>query len=248
MAADRADSGTRTHSGTRPDVTSVVTQGARLVVAGASAGFIGIGLIGLRGTMRLLTITSGGAGRFTEGGNRAGDFTVAGTLFLVVAGTFLGALIGLLYGTIRRGLPKNIWLSALLTAPLLARIVMLDPDNIDFARFGPTWVAVLGFTFGCFVYTLTLEATLQWLETRWRLPTWASLIIVAPAATLLALPGLIGAFGLDPLRLILYTVIAGLVIAWWRGAVWLKHFPSVFAILWIAGGSIWWLRTVAELT
>jgi hypothetical protein len=224
-----------------------VTQGARLVVAGAVAGFVGIGVIGLRGTMRLLTITSGGAGRLTEGGNRAGDFTVEGTLFLVVAGTFLGAMIGLLYGAIRRGLPKNVWLSALLTAPLLARLVMLDPDNVDFIRFAPAWVAVAGFTFGCLVYILTLEAALRWLESRWQLPLWASLIIAAPPAALLTLQVLVGAFGLDLLRLTLYALLAGLLLAWWRGAAWLEHLPTAFAFLWITGGTVWWLRTVVDL-
>jgi hypothetical protein len=197
--------------------------------------------------MRLVTITSGGAGRLTEGGNRAGDFTVEGTLFLVVAGTFLGAMIALLYGAVRRGLPRHRWLSALLTAPLLARLVMLDPDNVDFIRFAPAWVAVAGFTFGCFVYILTLEAALRWLESRWRLPLWASLIIAAPPAAILTLQVLGGAFGLDLWRLALFALMAGLVVAWWRGAVWLEHLPTVLAVLWITGGLAWWFRTVVDL-
>jgi len=238
---------TTTVSTIGPDLKKVVTQGACLVVAGAVAGFVGIGVIGLRGTMRLVTITSGGAGRLTEGGNRAGDFTVGGTLFLVVAGTFIGAMIALLYGAIRRGLPKNRWLSALLTAPLLARLVMLDPDNVDFIRFAPAWVAVAGFTFGCFVYILTLEAALRWLESRWRLPLWASLIIAAPPAAILTLQVLVGAFGLDLLGLTLYALIAGLLVAWWRGAAWLENLPTAFAFLWITGGTAWWLGTMADL-
>jgi hypothetical protein len=125
---------------------------------------------------------------------------------------------------------------------------MLDPDNIDFIRFAPAWVAVAGFTFGCFVYTFTLEAALRWLETRWRLPLWANLAIAAPPAALLAVQGLIGAFGMDVLRLALYFFIAVLLVAWWRRAAWLKHLPAVLAVLWIVGGGGWWLRTVAELT
>ena len=247
MSSDIVASETRSVSSIRSDLAEIATGGACLVVAGAVAGFVGIGVIGLRGTMRLLTITSGGAGRFTEGGNRAGDFTVEGTLFLVVAGTFLGAMIALLYAAIRRGLPKKVWLSALLTAPLLARLVMLDPDNVDFARFGPTWVAVVGFTFGCFVYTLILEATLRWLEARWRLPTWASLILAGPPAALLTLQVLVGAFGLDLLGLTLFALIAALLVAWWRGVGWLEHLPTVLAFLWITGGTAWWLRTVVDL-
>ena len=239
---------TRTVSSTHPDLSEVAARAARFAVAGGVAGFLGIGLIGLRGTMRLLTITSGGAGRFTGNGNRAGDFTFEGTLFLVLAGTFIGVVMAFVYGAIRRGLPKSIWLSAVLTAPLLARIVVLDPNNIDFARFGPIWVAVAGFTFGAFVYTLTLEGTLRWLETRWRLPTWASLVLAAPPAALLTFQVLVGAFGLDLLRLALYALIGGLLVAWWRGAAWLEHLPTVLAVLWVTGGIAWWFRTVVDLT
>ena len=233
---------------THPDLKKVVARGARFAVSGLLAGFIGLGLIGLRGTMRLVTFTSGGAGRLTEGGNRAGDFTLEGTLFLVVAGTALGALIAFLYGAIRPALPTNIWLRALLTAPFLARIVMLEPDNVDFIRFAPAWVAVAGFTFGCFVYILTLETALRWLESRWRLPLWANFIIAAPPAALLAAQGLAGDFGTDVLRLALYVFAAVLLVAWWRRAEWLKHLPVVLAVLWIVGGIAWWLQAVGEVT
>jgi hypothetical protein len=232
---------------THPDLKKVVARGARFAVSGLLAGFIGLGVIGLRGTMRLVTITSGGAGRLTEGGNRAGDFTLEGTLFLVIAGTVLGALIAFLYGAIRPALPTNMWLRALLTAPFLARLVMLDPDNVDFIRFAPAWVAIAGFTFGCFVYILTLEAALLWLESRWRLPLWANFILAAPPAGLLAAQGLVGDFGPDVLRLALCVFAAVLLVAWWRRAEWLKHLSSVLAAIWIVGGFAWWVQTVGDL-
>lgn len=242
---DRSEVGTHA---THPDLKEAVASAARYAVAGAAAGFIGIGVIGLRGTMRLVMITSGGAGRLTENGSRAGDFTIEGTLFLVVAGTVLGAMIAFLYGAIRSALPKGIWLRALLTAPLLARLVMLEPDNVDFIRFRPAWVAVAGFTFGCFVYILTLEVVVRWLESRWRLPLWANLVIAVPPAALLATQLLMGVFGLDVIRLALFALLAFLIVAWWRRADWLKHLPAVLAVLWIVGGIAWWLRTVGDLT
>lgn len=242
---DRREPGTDT---AHPDLKTLAASGARLAVSGLSAGFIGLGVIGLRGTMRLVTITSGGTGRLTGGGNRAGDFTLEGTLFLVVAGTVVGVLIAFLYAAIRPALPTSVWLRALLTAPFLARLVMLEPDNVDFIRFAPAWVAIAGFTFGCFVYILTLEAALRWLESRWRLPLWASLIIAAPPAALLAVQGLVGVFGMDALRLALFVLIAVLLVAWWRRSAWLEHLPAVLAVLWIVGGGGWWLRTVTELT
>ena len=242
---DRSEAGTHA---THPDLKEAVASAARYTVAGAAAGFIGIGVIGLRGTMRLVMITSGGAGRFTENGSRAGDFTLEGTLFLVVAGTVLGAMIAFLYGAIRSALPKRIWLRALLTAPLLARLVMLDPDNVDFIRFGPAWVAVAGFTFGCFVYILTHEVVLRWLESRWRLPLWANFAIAVPPVALLASQLLLGVFGFDVIRLALFAFLAALIVAFWRRADWLKHLPAVLAVIWIVGGIAWWTRTVGDLT
>jgi hypothetical protein len=240
--------GAETHPDLRKhDLKKVIAHGARFAVFGLFAGFIGLGVIGLRGTMRLVTITSGGAGRLTEGGNRAGDFTLEGTLFLVVAGTALGALIAFLYGAIRAALPTSIWLRALLTAPLLARLVMLDPDNVDFIRFGPAWVAIAGFTFGCFVYVVTLEVVLRWLESRWRLPLWADLVIVIPPTGLLASQLLIGVFGFDVIPLALAALVIVLIVAWWHRSAVLRHLPAVLAVIWIVGGIAWWTRTVGEL-
>jgi UDP-N-acetylmuramyl pentapeptide phosphotransferase/UDP-N-acetylglucosamine-1-phosphate transferase len=47
--------------------------------------------------------------------------------------------------------------------------------------------------------------------------------------------------------LALYALIAAALVAWWRRAEWLRHMPTVLAVLWIAGG-IGWLRTVVDLT
>ena len=124
---------------------------------------------------------------------------------------------------------------------------MLDPDNVDFIRFAPAWVAVAGFTFGCAVYILILEAALRWLERRWRLPLWANFILAAPPAGLLAAQGLASDFGTDVLRLALFFFAAVLLVAWWRSAEWLKHLSAVLAAIWIVGGLVWWVQTVGDL-
>ena len=46
----------------------------------------------------------------------------------------------------------------------------------------------------------------------------------------------------------LYALIGGLLVAWWRGAAWLEHLPTVLAVLWVTGGIAWWFRTVVDLT
>lgn len=139
-------------------------------LAGFVAGAIGLGVLTFRGGMRLITITSGRQGLPTENGAIAGDFTVEGTLFLVLAGAVLGMVLALMIGLVREGLPGQIWLGIFVFTPLLARLLIIDPDNIDFIRFGPAWVAIVAFTLGVAFYLALLAFLVNRFENNWRLP------------------------------------------------------------------------------
>jgi hypothetical protein len=133
-----------------------------------------------------------------------------------------------------------------LTAPLIARAVMLDPSNVDFNRFGPSWVAVVGFTFGCFVYTLMLESGIRWLESHWRLPLWANFVLGAPPM-ILVFAAVITSGGLDFARLIIVTVAVVLIAALWRQPAWRDGLVKGLATLWVVGGIWIWLQSALDL-
>ena len=112
------------------------------VLAGLAAGFVAGGL-GSRVAMRISAIAAGPAmrGTFTENGNRVGEITQDGTLFLVVFnGPIVGLFGGLVYIALRPWLPRaGRWRGLAFGALLLAVFgaVIIDADNIDFRLFGP---------------------------------------------------------------------------------------------------------------
>ena len=112
------------------------------VLAGLAAGFLAGG-IGSRLAMRISAIAAGPAmrGTFTENGNRVGEITLDGTLFLLVFnGPIVGLFGGLVYVALRPWLPRSTrWRGLAFGALLLAVFgaVIIDADNIDFRLFGP---------------------------------------------------------------------------------------------------------------
>lgn len=120
----------------------------RVTLAGGLAGLVAIG-VGSRVAMRVVALTSGHVGDLSvrpESGAVPGTMTLSGTGFLLFAGTFLGAVIGLAVLTgLGRWMPahrrRRWWLTAVLATAVPA-IGLLDPANHDFRIFGPTWLAV----------------------------------------------------------------------------------------------------------
>ncbi|HJU50791.1 MAG TPA: hypothetical protein VJ815_00520 [Acidimicrobiia bacterium] len=215
-------------------------------LAGFVAGFIGLGLMTFRGTMRLLTITSGQAGRLTENDNVAGDFTLDGTLFLVGAGAFIGAFVAVLIGIIRPAYSSRAWLTIPIFAPLLTRLLVLSPDNEDFVKFGPGWVAVGGFTLGVAVYLALVEVLTRLLETRWRIPKALGLVIGVGAALLVAL-GVFSAGVGSVGGIALAVVAAALMVGLWSQGSWHILLARAVAIAAAAFGLITWTQAAIEI-
>ena len=111
------------------------------VLAGLAAGFVAGGL-GSRVAMRIAAIAAGPGQRgvLTENGNRVGEITLDGTLFLVVFnGPIVGLFGGLVYVAVRPWLPRSDrWHGSAFGALLLAvfGFVVIEGDNFDFRRFG----------------------------------------------------------------------------------------------------------------
>jgi hypothetical protein len=106
---------------------------------GMAGGIVGgvVGGLGGRLVMRVLALLHQDAiGAFTENGNRIGDFTLGGTLFLAVFGVIAGLLAGALWVIVSPWIPERPRVRAFLTAgvaiamgtPLL--IIGRNPDFV----------------------------------------------------------------------------------------------------------------------
>ena len=116
------------------------------VLGGLAAGLL-VGGIANRLVMRILAIVNGGtAGAMTENGNIAGEITAGGTFGLIIfVGIVSGVVGGLVYVMIRRWLPGGGLLKGVAFGLVLLCFfgtIVFDPDNIDFALFGPGQLSV----------------------------------------------------------------------------------------------------------
>lgn len=111
-------------------------------LAGLISGVLVGGLLG-RIVMRISGFAAGPnmVGVRTEGGNRVGDITFAGTLALIVfTGVAMGLAGGLVFAALEPWLRRlRPWHGLAYGIALLATFgfTVLDPFNFDFARFGP---------------------------------------------------------------------------------------------------------------
>lgn len=138
-------------SATLPDVVAgtLVSVGVA-ALSGAVAGFLWGG-IGGRIAMRILFLTSDSAvrGLTSDDGFTIGRISAA-SIFLLVAMTILGAILGAGYGVIRMLLRSPTWVNAAGVAIALgagAGAVIVSPDGIDFRVLEPLWLAVALFVF-----------------------------------------------------------------------------------------------------
>lgn len=190
-------------------------------LAGAIAGALTIGL-GLRAAMRVSGLLTDPArrGLLTEAGNRVGEFTVAGTLVLVLLGAAFGIAGGLAYAIVRPWLPwsggrRGLLFGAALFA-LAGSSLFENGRNPDYREFGIPGVNVCLFGFLPILYGLVvapLSDRLQHslVQRERRLPahpkqvvTWqVSILGLALFFTLivvLAEPALLGLVALVPIR------------------------------------------------
>lgn len=133
-------------------------------LAGALSGLVAGG-IGGRVAMRIIAIVAGPdkVGLTTENGSRVGDITVEGTVGLMLfGGVFAGILGGLAYEVVRPWFASlGRWRGLVFGLVLLASVgsVIINPNNIDFRRFGSPGLNALLFALLFILYGLVLVPT-----------------------------------------------------------------------------------------
>ena len=138
-------------------------------VSGIVAGLLVIGLGG-RLAMRILAITSSDAvhGAFTDAGEQINEFTLDGTIGLMIFGGAFGGLVGgWLYALIRSLLPeaKGARLRACaLIGMAVGAPVFVEPGKRDFSILDPLWLAVALFVVLSAVFAIVVSLIAE----RWR--------------------------------------------------------------------------------
>lgn len=138
--------------GEKPQVVrpaELVVRFGWVIAAGFAGGFLAG--ISSRLAMRVAGMLTIDANRFrmTENGNRVGEFTLDGTMFLGLLAGSAGVVTLLLYLLLRNRLPFGGWQRSGVFAVLLLAVfgfVLMDPSNGDYQTFGPAWLNVSMFS------------------------------------------------------------------------------------------------------
>ena len=134
-----------------------------IVIVGALLGLL-VGGVGGRLAMMLLAIlTPEATGLTSDDGFVMGQFTASGTLSLLAAGTFLGAVGGVLYALLRGLMIGPRWFQVLSIGVGPAVVVgsmLVQTDGVDFRLLQPAWLAIGLFVAipGVYAALLTLVA------------------------------------------------------------------------------------------
>lgn len=169
-------------------------------------------------------------GRFTDNGNRIGEFTVEGTVGLILFGGLFGGLsAGVIWALVKEWIPPK---PALVGFGVIAvgGFQLIEADNADFVILeqpAPDLILLVGllFTFGVALHHLD-----RWLEARLPEATGIKSIGLYSVLVALALPIAIRTFGLffsrefcfcghPPTWTGVFLVMTTLITLWW----WISH-------------------------
>lgn len=168
----------------RPAATIALRRLAVASLAGALVGFL-VGGVGGRLAMSLLAgLNAEDAGTVSDDGFTMGQFTLGGTLNLLLVGTVLGVLGGGIYLAVRDLRIGPAWFRLASLAVGVMVVVgagLVHSDGVDFTRLEPTWAAI-GLTLAIpFVYALALPPLVdRWLRPDWTLMTTRNWVVFLP--------------------------------------------------------------------
>lgn len=136
------------------------------VAAGAVVGLVAGGIWGRAFMAILAGLNSEDHGTETDDGFAMGQFTIGGTLNLLLATAIIGSIGGLVFVAVRGLRVGPAWFrtaSVALGACLVVGAMLLHSDGVDFTRLEPLWLAV-AFTLSV---PLMYAVGVSWLGDRW---------------------------------------------------------------------------------
>ncbi|MDG6110363.1 hypothetical protein Daura_19355 [Dactylosporangium aurantiacum] len=142
----------------------------RLGIAALAGGITGLLVGGVGGRLFMMALARlnhpRATGVLSDDGFIIGQFTLAGTLNLLLVGTVLGVIGGLVWGAIRGLRFGPLWwrrVSVPLGATLVIGAMMVHSDGVDFTLLDPPLLAV-GLTL---MIPLLASTLITWLGDRW---------------------------------------------------------------------------------
>lgn len=181
---------------------------------GLVSGFFAFGL-GSRVAMRVMAATSGPEvqGAKTEADAIVGKITFEGTMFLILAGTVIGGVAGLVYLAIKPWLPEERWKRNTIFSVVMLALVgraLVDSNNIDFFILSPAALAVSMFVampllYGWIFVVLHDRLTPLIMHKRGR---WTTAFLLAPCLLPLAAGGVLSLV-IVPLLLLVGWALSG---------------------------------------
>ena len=169
-----------------------------VAVRGLASVIAGVVVLGVGGRLVMLAsrlIHPDAIGRLTENGNRIGEFTVDGTIELILFGGLgSGVTAGVVWVLVKEWIPKHP-VPVGLGAVAIGGFLLVEADNTDFAILGDPradLVLLLGliFVFGVVVFWLD-----RWLDRRLPEVAGTASIVVYSLLVAVGVPFLIPVFG-----------------------------------------------------
>lgn len=185
---------------TQPPRPIVVTmeraarQLAAAATAGAAVGFVVGGWGSRLAMMALARLNPQATGRLSDDGFVMGRFDLGATLGLVVIGTLIGILGGVIYLAIRGlrfGPGWFRWASVTIGPAVVVGTLLVHTDGVDFRILEPAWLAIALFvTIPALFAAVVAPLVDRWAEdgswfltgSRWRLLPLALLALPSPSA------------------------------------------------------------------
>lgn len=152
-----------------------------------------VGGLGGRLAMRILAITSDDRlkGMITDDEAKVNQFTLGGTVGLVLFLGLGGIVLAFLYLPARHSMPANTGVRAAIFAALFWSIMgsgVFEPDGFDFRRLSPRWLAVSMFTAIFLAIGALIAVGVERVVDRWspRLPALIPLVLLLPIFPIVA--------------------------------------------------------------